>query len=56
MIMLAMLMFNAGLGLKISDLKDLMQKKYLLLAGLAANLVIPIIYIYGMTIADAALV
>jgi BASS family bile acid:Na+ symporter len=51
MIMLAMLMFNAGLGLKFSDLKDLMQKKYLLLAGLAANLVIPIIYIYGMTIA-----
>ncbi|SEK66717.1 bile acid:Na+ symporter, BASS family [Nitrosovibrio tenuis] len=51
MIMLAMLMFNAGLGLKFSDLKDLMQKKYLLLAGLAANLIIPIVYIYGMTIA-----
>ena len=51
MVMLAMLMFNAGLGLKSSDLADLMQKKYLLLAGLAANLIIPIIYIYGMTIA-----
>ena len=51
MIMLAMLMFNAGRGLKCSDVKDLMQKKYLLLAGLAANLIIPIIYIYGMTIA-----
>ena len=50
MIMLAMLMFNAGLGLKFSDLKSLMQKKYLLLAGLAANLIIPIVYIYGMTI------
>ncbi|SET67120.1 bile acid:Na+ symporter, BASS family [Nitrosospira multiformis] len=51
MIMLAILMFNAGLGLRCSHVKDLMQKKYLLLAGLAANLIIPIIYIYGMTIA-----
>jgi BASS family bile acid:Na+ symporter len=51
MIMLAMLMFNAGLGLKYSDLKDLIHKKYLLLAGLAANVIIPIIYIYGITIA-----
>jgi BASS family bile acid:Na+ symporter len=50
MIMLAILMFNAGLGLKFSDLKSLMQKKYLLLVGLAANLLIPIVYIYGMTI------
>src|SRR5689334_15912572 len=50
MIMLAILMFNAGLGLKFSDLKSLVQKKYLLLAGLAANLLIPIVYIYGMTI------
>ncbi|HEX8873768.1 MAG TPA: bile acid:sodium symporter, partial [Nitrosospira sp.] len=50
MVMLAILMFNAGLGLRFSDLKDLMLKKYLLLTGLAANLVIPIIYIYGMTI------
>jgi BASS family bile acid:Na+ symporter len=50
MIMLAILMFNAGLGLKFSDLKSLIQKKYLLLAGLAANLIIPIVYIYGMTI------
>jgi BASS family bile acid:Na+ symporter len=49
MIMLAILMFNAGLGLKFSDLKSLVQKKYLLLAGLAANLIIPIVYIYGMT-------
>ena len=48
MVMLATLMFNAGLGLKSSDLADLMQKKYLLLAGLAANLIIPIIYIYSM--------
>lgn len=51
MIMLSILMFNASLGLKCSDVKDLMQKKYLLLAGLAATLIIPIIYIYGMTIA-----
>lgn len=51
MIMLAMLMFNAGLGLKISHLKNIVRKKYVLLAGLAANLTIPVIYVFGMTIA-----
>ncbi|WP_244859695.1 bile acid:sodium symporter [Nitrosospira sp. NRS527] len=51
MIMLAMLMFNAGLGLKISHLKNILQKQYVLLAGLAANLAIPIVYVFGITIA-----
>ena len=37
MVMLAMLMFNAGLGLKCSDLKDLMQKKYLLAGGVGGE-------------------
>jgi BASS family bile acid:Na+ symporter len=50
MIMLAILMFNAGLGLKVSDLKSLMGRKHLLLTGLAANVLIPIIYIWCMTI------
>src|SRR5690348_12302672 len=34
MIMLAILMFNAGLGLKVSDLKSLMGCNHLLLTGL----------------------
>ena len=51
MIMLAMLMFNAGLGLKISHLKNILRKQYVLLAGLAANLAIPIVYVFGITIA-----
>ena len=50
MIMLAVLMFNAGLGLKISHLKSISQKKYVLLAGLTANMAIPIAYIFGVTI------
>ncbi|MDW7642214.1 MAG: bile acid:sodium symporter [Nitrosomonadaceae bacterium] len=50
MIMLAILMFNAGLGLKISHIKKFFQNKYLLLAGLVANITIPIIYIFGVTL------
>ena len=50
-IMLAILMFNAGLGLKISHLKNILRKKHVLLAGLAANLAIPIVYVFGITIA-----
>ena len=51
MIMLAMLMFNAGLGLRIAHLKNVFRKHYVLLAGLAANLVIPVLYIFGITVA-----
>lgn len=50
MIMLASLMFNAGLGLKMSHLQTVMQKKLVLLSGLAANLVIPLAYIFGVTL------
>ena len=51
MIMLAMLMFNAGLGLKVSHLKNILRIKYVLLTGLVANLAIPVAYIFGITIA-----
>lgn len=51
LIMLAVLMFNAGLGLKISHLKNIVRKKYALLGGLAANLVIPLAYVFAVTIA-----
>ncbi|MBU6482405.1 MAG: bile acid:sodium symporter [Nitrospirae bacterium] len=50
MMMLASLMFNAGLGLKTSHLKAVMQKKRVLAAGLVANLAIPMAYIFGVTL------
>jgi bile acid:Na+ symporter, BASS family len=50
LLLLATLMFNAGLGVKTSHLKSLAQKKQVLLAGLAANLIIPMIYIFGVTL------
>ena len=50
MIMLASLMFNAGLGLKTSHLKAVMHKKRVLIAGLVANLAIPMAYIFGVTL------
>jgi len=50
LIMLASLMFNAGLGLKTSHLRVVLQRKFILLAGLAANLVIPMAYIFVVTL------
>jgi len=50
LLLLATLMFNAGLGVKPSHLKSLMQKTGVLLAGLTANLVIPMTYIFGVTL------
>jgi BASS family bile acid:Na+ symporter len=50
MVMLAILMFNAGLGLNIAHIKKYFEKKYILLAGLVANITIPIIYIFGVTV------
>jgi BASS family bile acid:Na+ symporter len=50
MVMLAILMFNAGLGLKLAHLKNILQIKYALLAGLAAKLAIPIVYIFCVSI------
>ena len=50
LLLLATLMFNAGLGVKKSHLQSLMHKSKVMLAGLAANLVIPMIYIFGVTL------
>lgn len=50
MTMLAILMFNAGLGLNISHIKKYFEKKHVLLVGLIANITIPIIYIFGVTV------
>lgn len=50
LLLLATLMFNAGLGVKTSHLRSLMQKSRVMVAGLAANLIIPMIYIFGVTL------
>ena len=50
LLMLAMLMFNAGLGLKTEHLRTVMQRKFALFAGLAANVAIPMAYIFAVTL------
>jgi BASS family bile acid:Na+ symporter len=50
LLLLAILMFNAGLGAKPSHLKSLMRKAWVLVAGLTANLLIPIVYIFCVTL------
>jgi BASS family bile acid:Na+ symporter len=48
-LMLAWLLFNAGLGVRTSRLKRLLRRPLPLLAGLAGNLLIPVAYILGVT-------
>lgn len=50
LLLLAMLMFNAGLGVKTAHLASLVRKIPVLLAGLSANLAIPMIYIFLVTL------
>src|SRR5438034_6834756 len=50
MVMLAVLMFNAGLGLKLSHLQTVLQQKRVLIAGLVANLAMPMAYIFLVTL------
>ena len=50
LMMLASLMFNAGLGLKVSHLTAVLHKKRVLVAGLVANVTIPMAYIFGVTL------
>jgi BASS family bile acid:Na+ symporter len=49
--MLAFLLFNGGLGVRGSRLKNLVHRPSVLLAGLAANLVVPVAFILGVTAA-----
>jgi BASS family bile acid:Na+ symporter len=51
LMLLSALLFNAGLGLPIDRLRGLARRPSALVAGLAANLVVPIIYILGVTLA-----
>ena len=50
LLLLATLMFNAGLGVKTAHLKSLLQKFTVLFVGLTANLVIPMAYIFLVTL------
>jgi BASS family bile acid:Na+ symporter len=50
LLLLATLMFNAGLGVKTSHLTSLAQKTRVLIAGLTANLLIPMMYIFLVTL------
>jgi BASS family bile acid:Na+ symporter len=48
MLMLAVLLFNAGLGVQPSTLKHARRSSLVLLAGLAANMAVPITFIFGL--------
>jgi BASS family bile acid:Na+ symporter len=49
MVMLALLLLNAGLGVLSSRLKSLPRIWLVLLVGLAANLLVPVAFIFGTT-------
>jgi bile acid:Na+ symporter, BASS family len=49
MLMLASLLLNAGLGVKVSQVQEMLRKPRLLGAGLAANLIVPIAFILVVT-------
>jgi len=48
MLLLALLLFNAGLGVQTERLRHLLRQPWGLAAGLAANLFIPIVYIFAV--------
>jgi bile acid:Na+ symporter, BASS family len=49
-LMLASLLLNAGLGVQVAQLRGLARRPVALLVGLAANLLIPISYILGVSL------
>jgi BASS family bile acid:Na+ symporter len=49
MLMLGLLLMNAGLGVRANQLTKMLRAPWLLLTGLTANLAIPIAYIYVVT-------
>jgi bile acid:Na+ symporter, BASS family len=53
MLMLASLLLNAGLGVKLSQVREMLRRPRLLGAGLAANLIVPIAFIFVVTRAMA---
>jgi BASS family bile acid:Na+ symporter len=49
MLMLAALLLNAGLGIRLGQVCDTLRTPRFLGAGLAANLIIPVVFIFGVT-------
>jgi len=49
LLMLAALLFNAGLGVKTEELTRLLQKPFVLLGGLLCNLMIPLAFIVAVS-------
>jgi bile acid:Na+ symporter, BASS family len=49
MLLLGLLLLNAGLGLQMERLRHLLRRPWGLLAGLAANLLVPIAYIFAVS-------
>lgn len=49
-LMLAMLLFNAGLGVRTADLAGLRRKTWLLIAGAATNVAAPLVFIAGLSV------
>ncbi|HEY7424543.1 MAG TPA: bile acid:sodium symporter [Gemmataceae bacterium] len=49
MLLLALLLLNAGLGVQPAQLRHLLRRPWPLAAGLAANLFIPIVYIFAVS-------
>jgi BASS family bile acid:Na+ symporter len=49
MLLLALLLLNAGLGVQADQLRHLLRRPLILASGLAANLLIPIAYIFVMS-------
>jgi bile acid:Na+ symporter, BASS family len=52
-LMLGFLLFNAGLGVRVSELRLLVARPTTLVAGLAANLAVPIVFIFVVSRAMA---
>jgi BASS family bile acid:Na+ symporter len=50
MVMLALLLLNAGLGVETRRLKSLLRRPHVLLAGLAANLLVPVAFIFAVSV------
>jgi BASS family bile acid:Na+ symporter len=49
-LMLAYLLFSAGLGVRTAELRHLLRDPKSLLAGLAANLVVPVVFLAGASL------
>jgi BASS family bile acid:Na+ symporter len=49
MLLLALLLLNAGLGVQTAQLRHLLRRPWILLAGLAGNLFIPIAFIFAVS-------